>query len=74
VSVAVVIGSTMRFRCRHCNTPGHCPGHICLFEPEKKWVVSGDLYIAAYLDSQLRDAADRKWIASLEAVIKTEAR
>ncbi len=27
------------------DTPGHCPGHICLVEHEKGWVFSGDLYI-----------------------------
>jgi len=51
-------------------TPGHCPGHICLFEPNKKWLFSGDLYVAAELDSQLGDADGPTWIASLEAVLK----
>lgn len=51
-------------------TPGHCPGHICLFEPNKKWLFSGDLYIAADLDSQLGDADGPKWIASLETALK----
>lgn len=23
-------------------TPGHSPGHICLYEPDKKWLFSGD--------------------------------
>ena len=51
-------------------TPGHCPGHICLFEPDKKILFSGDLYIAADLDSQLGDADGPQWIASLERVLK----
>lgn len=25
-------------------TPGHCPGHICLFEPSKGWCFTGDLF------------------------------
>lgn len=25
-------------------TPGHCEGHICLFEPEKGWCFTGDLF------------------------------
>lgn len=50
-------------------TPGHCPGHICLFEPDKKILFSGDLYIAADLDSQLGDADGPQWIASLEKVL-----
>ena len=51
-------------------TPGHCPGHMCLFERNKKWLFSGDLYVAAELDSQLRDADGPRWIASLESVLK----
>lgn len=51
-------------------TPGHCPGHICLFEPDKKILFSGDLYIAADLDSQLGDADGPQWIASLERVME----
>ncbi|MBN2157496.1 MAG: MBL fold metallo-hydrolase [Candidatus Lokiarchaeota archaeon] len=27
------------------HTPGHCPGHICLYEPTKKWLFSGDLHV-----------------------------
>ena len=50
-------------------TPGHCPGHICLFEPDKKILFSGDLYIAADLDSQLGDADGPQWITSLEKVL-----
>jgi len=52
------------------HTPGHCPGHICLFEPNRKWLFSGDLYVAAELDSQLADADGPSWIASLEKVLK----
>lgn len=52
------------------DTPGHCPGHICLFEPEKKILFSGDLYIASDLDSQLGDADGPQWIASLERVLE----
>lgn len=27
------------------HTPGHSPGHICLYDPNKKWLFSGDLHI-----------------------------
>ena len=27
------------------HTPGHAPGHICLYEPDKKWLYSGDLHV-----------------------------
>lgn len=62
--------ATSNLRFEVLETPGHCPGHICLFEPEKKWLFSGDLYVAAELDSQLRDADGPQWIASLEAVLE----
>jgi ribonuclease/clavin/mitogillin len=26
-------------------TPGHCPDHVCLWEPHQGWLFSGDLYI-----------------------------
>lgn len=29
---------------RVVETPGHCPGHICLFEPTKGWCFTGDLF------------------------------
>jgi glyoxylase-like metal-dependent hydrolase (beta-lactamase superfamily II) len=60
---------TEHFRLQVYETPGHCPGHICLFEPERRWLFSGDLYVAAHLDSQLRDADGPAWIASLEQMI-----
>ena len=51
-------------------TPGHCAGHICLFEPQHKWLFSGDLYVAAELDSQLSDADGPLWISSLETALR----
>ncbi len=27
------------------HTPGHCRDHICLYEPTKKWLFCGDVYI-----------------------------
>jgi glyoxylase-like metal-dependent hydrolase (beta-lactamase superfamily II) len=60
---------TKRFRFQVHHMPGHCPGHICLFEPSKGWLFSGDLYIAPDLDSQLADADGPAWIASLDKAI-----
>ena len=33
------------------HTPGHSPGHCCFWEPERKWVYSGDLLYAGQLDA-----------------------
>lgn len=65
--------STEHTRFEVIETPGHCPGHICLFEPERKILFSGDLYIAADLDSQLGDADGPKWITSLEQSLQLRA-
>jgi glyoxylase-like metal-dependent hydrolase (beta-lactamase superfamily II) len=60
---------TGRFEFEVHHLPGHCPGHICLFEPTQRWLFSGDLYIAADLDSQLSDANGPEWIESLNKAI-----
>jgi glyoxylase-like metal-dependent hydrolase (beta-lactamase superfamily II) len=52
--------------------PGHCPGHVCVFEPSRRLLFSGDLYISADLDSQLADADGPAWIASLERALALE--
>src|SRR5262249_36559100 len=61
--------STKHFNLQVVHLPGHCPGHVCLFELERRWLFSGDLYIAPNLDSQLSDAIGPDWITSLERAI-----
>jgi glyoxylase-like metal-dependent hydrolase (beta-lactamase superfamily II) len=63
-----------RIETEHCrfdvhHLPGHSHDHICLFEPERGWLFSGDLYVAADLDSQLSDVDGPAWIASLEQAL-----
>ncbi len=55
-----------RFEIIH--TPGHSPDHICLHEPDKGWLFSGDLFVGGQ-DRALR-ADYNIWliIASLEKV------
>jgi glyoxylase-like metal-dependent hydrolase (beta-lactamase superfamily II) len=50
-------------------TPGHCPGHLCVFVPENGWLFSGDLFVAPDLDTQLPDVDGPDWIRSLEVVL-----
>ena len=54
------------------DTPGHCPGHICLLERENGWLFSGDLFISTDLDSQLGDADGPLWIESIKHVLHRE--
>jgi glyoxylase-like metal-dependent hydrolase (beta-lactamase superfamily II) len=61
-----------RFTVHHL--PGHSRDHICLFEPERGWLFSGDLYVAADLDSQLSDVNGPAWIRSLEQALELRPR
>jgi glyoxylase-like metal-dependent hydrolase (beta-lactamase superfamily II) len=36
---------TEHFRFRVIYTPGHSPDHICLYEPDRGWLFSGDLFV-----------------------------
>jgi glyoxylase-like metal-dependent hydrolase (beta-lactamase superfamily II) len=39
------------------HTPGHSPDHVCLFEPDRGWLFSGDAYIGGQ-DQALRAGYD----------------
>lgn len=47
-------------------TPGHTPDHICLYDPQRKILWSGDLYISDTLSAQLQEVNGPDWIASIE--------
>lgn len=62
-----------RFKVIH--TPGHSPDHICLYEPSKGWLFSGDLFVGGR-DRALRadyniwlTIASLKKVASLDLAI-----
>jgi len=40
---------TPHFRFDVIHTPGHAVDHVALFEPERRWLFSGDLYLAPKL-------------------------
>jgi glyoxylase-like metal-dependent hydrolase (beta-lactamase superfamily II) len=48
---------TDRFCFQVIHTPGHSPDHVCLFEPERGWLFSGDTYIGGE-DRALREGYD----------------
>ena len=48
---------TERYRFQAVHTPGHSPDHVCLFEPERGWLFSGDAYIGGK-DRALREGYD----------------
>ena len=60
--------ATDRYRFQVIYTPGHSPDHICLYEAQRGWLFSGDLYVGGR-DRALRAEYDI-WgiIASLKRV------
>ena len=53
-------------------TPGHCRDHVCLFDPDRRWLFSGDLFIHERV-THLRVAEDAHTIlASLRRVLELE--
>jgi glyoxylase-like metal-dependent hydrolase (beta-lactamase superfamily II) len=56
------------WRYRVVYTPGHCADHLCLFEENRGWLFSGDLFVGGR-DRALRKGCDiRAIMASLERV------
>ncbi|MGE5415510.1 MAG: MBL fold metallo-hydrolase [Acidobacteriota bacterium] len=53
---------------RVLETPGRYPGHICLFEPERKWLFSGDLLI----ESNRKNANEHRLEKDLRRILALE--
>ena len=51
-------------------TPGHSPDHICLYEPERGWLFSGDLFVGGRDRALSADADIWDVIQSLKRVVK----
>ncbi len=65
---------TDTFRFQVIQTPGHSPDHICLFEPDRGWLFSGDAYIGGR-DRALRQGYDiHGIIASLRKLAELPVR
>ncbi len=54
------------------HTPGHAKDLTCFYVPEKRWLFSGDLYIAKSLKYLRADENLTDLIASLEKVLKLD--
>lgn len=47
-TVAAALGESVEtdsFRFSVIETPGHSRDHVCLYEPQRKWLFTGDLYV-----------------------------
>ncbi|MBN1103306.1 MAG: MBL fold metallo-hydrolase [Deltaproteobacteria bacterium] len=67
-----------RFSFRCIETPGHSPGHICLYEPNRKILISGDHILADITPNitvwpEMQDSL-LKYLASLEKVCTLEVK
>jgi glyoxylase-like metal-dependent hydrolase (beta-lactamase superfamily II) len=69
------LGNTIRtdkFSFEVIPTPGHDRDHVCLFEPKRGWVFSGDLYVGTKpvvcrpMDDQWRIIEDLKTVRNLK--------
>lgn len=62
----------------HCfeviETPGHSPDHVCLFERERGWLFTGDLFLAERLRFLRMDEDLGALIESLKRVVSLPAR
>src|SRR5436189_2313381 len=65
---------TSRFRFRVIHTPGHATDHVALFEPERGWLFSGDLYLAPRLRYLRADEDVYAMMDSLRRVAGLEPR
>ena len=65
---------TPRFRLQVIHTPGHATDHVALFEPERGWLFSGDLYLAPRLRYLRADEDVYAMMDSLRRVLALEPR
>ncbi len=65
------LGSELRTRSLRFEvlpTPGHSIDHVCLYEPEREWLFTGDLFLAERLRYLRSDEELRALIESLDRV------
>jgi len=63
---------TPRFRFQVIHTPGHAADHIALYEPNRRWLFSGDLYLGPKLRYLRADEDVYAMLDSLRRVIALE--
>jgi glyoxylase-like metal-dependent hydrolase (beta-lactamase superfamily II) len=65
---------TDRYRFEVIPTPGHCPDHVCLFERDHGWLLSGDLFIHERVRYLRSDEDISGTLRSLRLVLALEPR
>lgn len=61
---------TGNFNFRVIYTPGHSPDHICLYEPERGWLFSGDLFVGGRDRALSADSDIWGVIGSLKKIVE----
>ncbi len=52
--------------------PGHAPDMVALYEPDRKWLFSADLYINSYIGYFLKDESIREQIESTKKILQLD--
>jgi glyoxylase-like metal-dependent hydrolase (beta-lactamase superfamily II) len=58
--------TTGRYTFQVIPLPGHCPGHVGFYEPEREWLFAGDLYSGTLITSLKEEEDLEDHIASYE--------
>lgn len=62
--------TTPRYRFQVIYTPGHSPDHLCIYEPDKGWLFTGDLFVGGRDRGVVVGCDIWQMIASLKKVSK----
>ncbi len=54
------------------HTPGHSPGHVCFYEPERKYLYSGDLIYKGCLDAFYPTTDPKMFYESVKKICQLE--
>ena len=55
------------------HTPGHSPGHMCFWEPDRRWLYTGDLVYADILLAYYPSTDPEAYLDSLERIAALQA-
>ena len=61
--------ATKRFSFHIIPIPGHAPDMVALYEPNRQWLFSADLYINSYIDYFLKDESIADQIESTKKIL-----
>ncbi len=63
---------TNKFSFHIISIPGHAPDMVALYEPNRQWLFSADLYINSYIDYILTDESIADQIASIRKILQLD--